>query len=305
MDRRTFLSLSLALPGLGQTVKPGPPGTQSKPAAPASQGPKPVVQAAPAGVPWTQWGGPHRNFQTEATGLKDTWPAGGPPVVWKRPIGEGYSSPAVENGVLYTMYGKPREEFVLAASAETGKTIWEQSNADDVHERRRPGHGERSLLHAARRRRSLVHHRRRRPSAMPRQENRQAALGPGALGAAWRLAPDVRLRVQSDRVPRDGDRPGRRPRQGVDGVPAGGRQTGVGEERFRQRLLVADADRRRRARAAGRSCSTAPSSASIRTTAICSGRCRSRRTTRSPFRRRSGVPTTCCSSRPSTTPAAR
>jgi len=120
MDRRTFLSLSLALPGLGQTAKPVPPGTKSKPAAPAGQPSKPVVPAAPAGVPWTQWGGPHRNFQTEATGLKDTWPAGGPPVIWKRQIGEGYSSPAVENGVLYTMYGKPRQEFVLAANAETG-----------------------------------------------------------------------------------------------------------------------------------------------------------------------------------------
>ena len=57
--------------------------------------------------------------------MKDTWPATGPRVVWKRPLGEGYSSPAVENGVLYVMYGKPREEVVMAADAETGKTLWE------------------------------------------------------------------------------------------------------------------------------------------------------------------------------------
>jgi outer membrane protein assembly factor BamB len=48
-------------------------------------------------------------------------------VIWKRPLGEGYSSPAVENGVLYTMYGKPREEVVLAASAADGKTLWEHA----------------------------------------------------------------------------------------------------------------------------------------------------------------------------------
>jgi outer membrane protein assembly factor BamB len=83
---------------------------------------------APQAVPWTQWGGPHRNFQTEATGLKDQWPASGPKVVWKRSLGEGYSSPSVEAGVLYTMYGKPREEVVVAASADTGKTLWEQPN---------------------------------------------------------------------------------------------------------------------------------------------------------------------------------
>ena len=106
MDRRTFLTIALAVPAFGQAVKP-------------------ATQRVSRSVPWTQWGGPHRNFHTEASGLKDTWPGAGPPVIWKRPIGEGYSSPAVENGVLYTMYGKPREEVVLAANAETGTTLWE------------------------------------------------------------------------------------------------------------------------------------------------------------------------------------
>jgi outer membrane protein assembly factor BamB len=108
MDRRTFLTIALAAPAFGQAVKP-------------------VAKGGSQGVPWTQWGGPHRNFQTEASGLKDTWPASGPPVIWKRPLGEGYSSTAVENGVLYTMYGKPREEVVLAANAETGTTLWEHA----------------------------------------------------------------------------------------------------------------------------------------------------------------------------------
>lgn len=108
MDRRTFLTIALAAPVLGQATK------------------APTEKRSPM-VPWTQWGGPHRNFHTEAAGLKDVWPAAGPRVVWKRPLGEGYSSPAVENGVLYTMYGKPGEEIVLAAETETGKTLWEQT----------------------------------------------------------------------------------------------------------------------------------------------------------------------------------
>jgi outer membrane protein assembly factor BamB len=120
MDRRTFLTLALAAPALGQTSKSAKP----KPAAAPPPAPAPAAQ----GIPWTQWGGPHRNFQTEATGLKDTWPATGPRVVWKRALGEGYSAPVVENGVLYTMYGKPREEVVLAANAETGATLWEVPN---------------------------------------------------------------------------------------------------------------------------------------------------------------------------------
>ena len=103
MRRRTFLQLAATAPVFAQSAKPA------------------------AGIPWTQWGGPNRNFQTEAAGLKDQWPASGPKVVWKRPLGEGYSSPAVENNVLYTMYGRPREEVVLACDAGTGKTLWEHA----------------------------------------------------------------------------------------------------------------------------------------------------------------------------------
>ena len=109
MNRRAFLASTLAAPFVN-----------------ASR----LLGQAPAKSPalaWTQWGGPNRNFQTQAVGLKDTWPASGPRVVWKRPLGEGYSSPAVENGVLYVMYGKPREEVVMAADAETGKTLWEHT----------------------------------------------------------------------------------------------------------------------------------------------------------------------------------
>lgn len=109
MNRRTFLSIALAAPAFGQAAKAA---AQSK---------------NPRMLPWTQWGGPYRNFHTEASGLKETWPASGPTVIWKRSLGEGYSSTAVENGVLYTMYGKPRQEIVLAANAETGQTLWEHS----------------------------------------------------------------------------------------------------------------------------------------------------------------------------------
>jgi outer membrane protein assembly factor BamB len=108
MDRRTFLAITLA-------------------ASTFSQSKKPVTQSRPQGLPWTQWGGPNRNFQTTASGIKDTWPANGPRVIWKRPLGEGYSSPIVEGGMLYTMYGRRGEEIVLAANAETGETLWEQS----------------------------------------------------------------------------------------------------------------------------------------------------------------------------------
>jgi outer membrane protein assembly factor BamB len=83
--------------------------------------------ASPQRVAWTQWGGPHRNFTTEASGLKSSWPAGGPKVIWKRPLGEGFSSASVEGNVLYTMYGVPGQEIVTAIDAGTGKTLWEHT----------------------------------------------------------------------------------------------------------------------------------------------------------------------------------
>ena len=122
MDRRSFLEMAFAAPALAQGAGRAP----AKPPAPA-----PPPAAAPVGVPWTQWGGPRRNFVTESTGIKDVWPASGPRVVWKRPLGEGYSAPVVENGVVYTMYGRPREEVVVAANAETGQTLWEAASPFD------------------------------------------------------------------------------------------------------------------------------------------------------------------------------
>jgi hypothetical protein len=48
-------------------------------------------------------------------------------VVWKRPLGEGYSSPVVEGNRLYTIYGKSGQEVVVAAETETGTTVWEHT----------------------------------------------------------------------------------------------------------------------------------------------------------------------------------
>lgn len=97
-----------------------------------------------AGSEWTQWGGPTRNFMSDAKGLASTWPAGGPTKLWSRALGEGHSSILVENGRLYTMYRpaglmsyvrRSQEEVITALEAATGKTTWEfkyASPTDDL-----------------------------------------------------------------------------------------------------------------------------------------------------------------------------
>jgi len=47
---------------------------------------KPAPKAQPAAVAedWTVWGGPNRDFIVNASGLADSWPAGGPKRLWSR-----------------------------------------------------------------------------------------------------------------------------------------------------------------------------------------------------------------------------
>ncbi len=86
---------------------------------------------------WRQWGGPGRDFVSEVTGLADSWPAEGPPVLWSRALGTGHSAILAEDGRLFTQYrvgngadrGGPwdEEEIIVALDASDGATIWEHT----------------------------------------------------------------------------------------------------------------------------------------------------------------------------------
>ena len=74
---------------------------------------------------WAQWRGPQRDGISKETGLADSWPDGGPKLVWKTgDLGTGYSSPAIAGGRIYLQTTRGEEEFVVALSEETGKPIW-------------------------------------------------------------------------------------------------------------------------------------------------------------------------------------
>ncbi len=83
--------------------------------------------AGEACAQWPQWGGPNRNFVVESAALANSWPENGPPRLWKRELGEGYSSIAVEDGRLYTMYRNGGDELTVALDAATGETLWEHA----------------------------------------------------------------------------------------------------------------------------------------------------------------------------------
>jgi outer membrane protein assembly factor BamB len=50
---------------------------------------------------WPQWHGPQRDGIWRETGIIDHFPAGGPPVPWRVPIGSGYAGPAVARNHVY------------------------------------------------------------------------------------------------------------------------------------------------------------------------------------------------------------
>lgn len=76
---------------------------------------------------WTQYGGPGQAFAASSKGLARTWPADGPPKLWHRDLGEGYSSVLADAGRLYTMYRAASMERVICLDAKTGKTLWEHA----------------------------------------------------------------------------------------------------------------------------------------------------------------------------------
>ena len=87
-----------------------------------------LAPGAASPAQWPQWGGPNRDFTIETRGLAETWPEDGPPRLWHRTLGEGYSSIVVDDGRLYTMYRVDEDEFSIALDAETGETVWEHRN---------------------------------------------------------------------------------------------------------------------------------------------------------------------------------
>jgi outer membrane protein assembly factor BamB len=50
---------------------------------------------------WPQWLGPQRDGVWRESGIVAKFPASGPPVRWRTPIGGGYAGPAVANGRVY------------------------------------------------------------------------------------------------------------------------------------------------------------------------------------------------------------
>ncbi|HEY2249514.1 MAG TPA: PQQ-binding-like beta-propeller repeat protein [Planctomycetaceae bacterium] len=82
----------------------------------------------PSGTPDRGWPfirGPNFDGQSPEVNLADTWPAAGPPVLWHRPLGEGYSAFTAGGDRVFTQYQALGGQYLACLRADTGETIWE------------------------------------------------------------------------------------------------------------------------------------------------------------------------------------
>ena len=104
-----------------------------------------VTSSALSADDWPQWLGPKRDSVWRETGILETFPEGGPKVLWRKPVAGGYAGPAVANGkVFVTDYetaadvrsvsdpGKQPDlsgkERVHCFDAKTGDLLWSHSD---------------------------------------------------------------------------------------------------------------------------------------------------------------------------------
>ncbi len=59
---------------------------------------------------WSQWRGPNRNGISHETDFLKNWPDKGPKVLWRIPLGKGYSGISVSQRRAYTMFDEEGDE---------------------------------------------------------------------------------------------------------------------------------------------------------------------------------------------------
>jgi outer membrane protein assembly factor BamB len=73
---------------------------------------------------WPRFLGPRGNGTSTESGLLDSLPAQGPPVIWEKDIGTGYSAPSISAGKLVLHHRLRDQEIVQAFKLPKGEALW-------------------------------------------------------------------------------------------------------------------------------------------------------------------------------------
>lgn len=77
------------------------------------------------GEDWPQFLGLRENGISGETGLLKSWPDKGPPILWQKRIGTGYSAPSVRGNRLVLHHRVRDEEIIQCYSADQGEPAWD------------------------------------------------------------------------------------------------------------------------------------------------------------------------------------
>jgi outer membrane protein assembly factor BamB len=69
--------------------------------------------------------GPHYDGVSSETELAAVWPERGPPLLWTRELGQGYSGFIVAGGKIYTQRQSLAGQYLVCLHPDTGETVWE------------------------------------------------------------------------------------------------------------------------------------------------------------------------------------
>lgn len=76
------------------------------------------------GEDWPRFLGPDGNNISAETGLLERWLTNGPPLIWDKEVGSGYSAPSVQGNRLVLHHRVHDEELVQCFAAATGAPLW-------------------------------------------------------------------------------------------------------------------------------------------------------------------------------------
>ena len=80
---------------------------------------------------WPTFRGAGRTAVSAESGLLDSWPSDGPKLLWTaKGAGNGYASPAVVAGRVYTLGDHDNGQFLSCFDGNSGKLVWENKIGD-------------------------------------------------------------------------------------------------------------------------------------------------------------------------------